>query len=125
MHRHSIEREFHANQLTTNTYSHSASFALGRNANNNFVAHSANTAIVAYSATNTYFASFGLGRNVKTNFQPSSPIVGLRRDCCIFNTHCCIFNSSINTYIFCQFWPGLGEKPNPKPKSMPISTSIV
>ena len=98
MHRRSIEREFHANQLTSNTYSHSASFALGRNANNNFVAHSATTAIVANSATNTYFASFGLGRNVKTNFQPSSPIVGLRRDCCIFNTHCCIFNSSINTY---------------------------
>ena len=81
VHRRSIEREFHANQLTTtNTYSHSASFGLGRDADSNFVAHSATTAIVAYSATNTYSASFGLG---------------------------------------------LDKKPNPKPISMPISTSII
>ena len=72
MHRHSIEREFHANQLTTNTYSH---FCLGRDTNSNFVAHSATIAIVTYSAINTYSDSFGLGRNVKTNFQPSASIL--------------------------------------------------
>ena len=123
VHRRSIERYFHANQLTTNTSSHSASFGLGRDANSNFAALSATIAIVAYSAANTYSASFGLGRNVKPNFQPSSPILGLGRDCCTFKHHCCIL--FIHQYIFCRFWPGLGEKPNPKPKSMPISTSIL
>ena len=70
MHRRSIEIDFHANQLTDNTYSHSASFGLGRDADSNFVAHSATTAIVAYSATNTYSASFGLGLDKKPNPKP-------------------------------------------------------